>query len=836
MRLLDEAQPGHIVLACAPPGFGKSVTLAEWSDRVKKDGGHAAWLTLDAADEPATLVEYLRFAFHCAGLPMTSAEDSSPTAPLLRLQLLLATVEASDAPLLLVLDDVERASPAMTEVLDALCRFQPNNMILALATREASALDLSSYTERGLLTTLDTDALRFDKEEVQSLWGASATRAQVSTVEQRSGGWPALLQLMLQHGLTSHFDAGATTSGSASAAASFFEKRLLLRLDTNVRGALLRLSLLASFTPSLAAALLDTSATDTEATLARLSMLGVIATTRVDGGPEIAIYPLLRDYLAERFAAQEPQAAADTHRKAVQLFLRQKDFVAATRHAAALGDDEFLADVVEAVDPLLLGLREGFPRLRQIMRLIPDAIATSRPRIGYACVANSIKIGRLKEAERVFLALEGLAGKRTRSPTVQFERSIALSLLAIYKGTPITERDIGALDVFLAKTPSLAPIVRSLIETLRSFVYQQRGRFPEAETATRLSMACADEAGSAYVAYFSYCDLGMFAGLQGRTQEGFAHFDDGDRACASVVRSDERLGSIRDAFRLELQHETAPASAGSAARLKNICIRLPSLEGWPDVYSAAFRTFSEQLFLSDDLAGGLAILTVGLDYLREQGIAGAPTVLLAQRAMLLALAGRVDEAREELRHTKSSELPASRFFDRPWREAEALAEAEAAISLATSSKPKHLAHAIAHAQRTDNVRSEVRLRSWQLAIDGKVDAADEARLSALENASGFRRTAVLLAGKVQKHGGKSTEPKRASVTVLPSPVRSPYYLTPREFDVIACLERGLGDKAIAKELGITAHGVRYHLKRIYAKLHVSDRVEAREKAGKLGLM
>ena len=54
--------------------------------------------------------------------------------------------------------------------------------------------------------------------------------------------------------------------------------------------------------------------------------------------------------------------------------------------------------------------------------------------------------------------------------------------------------------------------------------------------------------------------------------------------------------------------------------------------------------------------------------------------------------------------------------------------------------------------------------------------------------------------------------------------------------MIACLERGLGDKAIAIELGITAHGVRYHLKRIYAKLHVRDRAEARQKAVELGLM
>jgi LuxR family maltose regulon positive regulatory protein len=44
------------------------------------------------------------------------------------------------------------------------------------------------------------------------------------------------------------------------------------------------------------------------------------------------------------------------------------------------------------------------------------------------------------------------------------------------------------------------------------------------------------------------------------------------------------------------------------------------------------------------------------------------------------------------------------------------------------------------------------------------------------------------------------------------------------------VERGLSDKAIALELGITPHGVRYHLKRIYAQLGVHTREQASRKA------
>lgn len=99
MSLLEKTQPGQIVLACAPPGFGKSVTLAEWSERVQRDGGRGAWLALDSADEPATLVEYLKLAFHCAGLVISdlpeSSEGACATTPTLQLQLILAAAETS---------------------------------------------------------------------------------------------------------------------------------------------------------------------------------------------------------------------------------------------------------------------------------------------------------------------------------------------------------------------------------------------------------------------------------------------------------------------------------------------------------------------------------------------------------------------------------------------------------------------------------------------------------------------------------------------------------------------------------------------------------------------
>ena len=51
-------------------------------------------------------------------------------------------------------------------------------------------------------------------------------------------------------------------------------------------------------------------------------------------------------------------------------------------------------------------------------------------------------------------------------------------------------------------------------------------------------------------------------------------------------------------------------------------------------------------------------------------------------------------------------------------------------------------------------------------------------------------------------------------------------LTPREMDVLRCAARGLGNKQIASELGMSARTVQTHLTRIFAKLNVTSRTEA----------
>ena len=67
----------------------------------------------------------------------------------------------------------------------------------------------------------------------------------------------------------------------------------------------------------------------------------------------------------------------------------------------------------------------------------------------------------------------------------------------------------------------------------------------------------------------------------------------------------------------------------------------------------------------------------------------------------------------------------------------------------------------------------------------------------------------------------------------PTPIQA---LTPREVEVLGMLAEGLGNKIIARRLGISEHTIKFHVGSIFAKLNASSRTEAVTIGARQGLI
>jgi DNA-binding NarL/FixJ family response regulator len=74
----------------------------------------------------------------------------------------------------------------------------------------------------------------------------------------------------------------------------------------------------------------------------------------------------------------------------------------------------------------------------------------------------------------------------------------------------------------------------------------------------------------------------------------------------------------------------------------------------------------------------------------------------------------------------------------------------------------------------------------------------------------------------------------AAMPVANPPLSNP--LTARENEVLQLLARGLTNRAIAHELGITQHTVKFHVNAIMGKLDAQSRTEAVVRASQLGMI
>jgi len=84
------------------------------------------------------------------------------------------------------------------------------------------------------------------------------------------------------------------------------------------------------------------------------------------------------------------------------------------------------------------------------------------------------------------------------------------------------------------------------------------------------------------------------------------------------------------------------------------------------------------------------------------------------------------------------------------------------------------------------------------------------------------------------HAGKSYLPPRIAAAMAVQSNRQ--QLSAREMDVLKLIARGLGNRQIAFELDIAEDTAKNHVKSIYSKLGVQDRVQATTLAIQRGLI
>ena len=843
-----------MTIICAPAGSGKTSLLRTWANRqgqrhrlatlqVQRDQQDAQqfWLALLAAVRRAS--------------PTTGRAEPPAATPGFNGRTLVDRVlcELADAGgrITVVIDDLhELNAPEALAWLTRLLTDLPPGGHAILATRHDLPLGLHGLRLAGELAELRAADLRFSERETRRLLDASGialSEAGVALLHQRTEGWAAGLRLAVIS-LAGHRDPErfvAEFSGSDRTVAEYLIAEMLDRQPGDVLHLLLRTCLLDRVNGELADVL--TGRPGSERILLSLEDANAFVVSLDPGRTWFRYHHLFADLLRLELRRTRPDQVPALHRQAAGWFIRHGHAAEAIRHTQAAGDWPDAARLL-ADHWFSLALDGHAQTMQALVRAFPPG--EGHPELALVRAGGDLVQGRLDESAAHLKVAEAYA--ETTTPDRQRRLRVAIASLKLSLAT--RRGHLAGVDQvrFLA-----SPVTGqsnediALGSDLRAVALMNLGiaeawtlGLPDAERHLQEGAVLAREIGRPYLEVRCLAQLGpasrirSFATIRRRCREAIALAERHGwgaewiiaPALIALAGTMVWTGDFEEAERwLRRAARALQTDTGADIGLLVHMVK-GMLQAGRGRHHEALQEFTAAEYLGSQLAGSHALASQVTGW------------LLATQARL----GMTGEARAVL-----AALDDERSGSGEIRNAGAvicLAEGDPAAALAAvqdvldGTAPvigyvtvveAQLLAGLAHRELGDR-------RAANQAAERALAVAEPDRLVlpfAMTGSAGLLEAlprhqtahAALLADILDTGHGSSLAPEKHPASLAKE-------LSPGELRVLRYLPTNLSRPEIAGELSVSLHTVNTHVRRIYAKLQVSDRSSAVQRARELRLL
>ncbi len=855
---LRAADPAFIVVQ-APAGFGKSTLLAQWARDVAGRGTAVAWLSLDEDDRSAEqFVVYLAAALRGA-LGMAAPASGSPSSyadmpPRAVLTALLGEIGRAGRRIAVVLDDYHRAEGAEVDALvrGFLERAAPLVRI-AIASRSLPRLELSRWKAAGRLCLLGDRDLRFDEAETARFLarGRSPGRDGWARFAERAEGWPVALQfarLWLEDGGD---PAALTAASEVSDLGAYLSEQVVASLSPDQRAFLLRMSPLETVSADLAEAV---GLPDAEAIVGALARSALPITLLSQNPVRFRCHHLLGDFLLAR-AAREGVDLPAIHRRAARWFADHGDLGSAVRHALVGGDAPYAAALLEDAGGWRL-IYSGQGHLRVILRSVHGALGgrDGFPRLRLAASVLAAKRGDLATASTLFAEV---AGRRDAAgPVLDGEIDIIDALIRLYCDEPPGETLLAALVALTGRLRDRDPIGLALSTNLVAFFTLQRGDYGGARSFGERAIRHFRQAGAAFGELHLYAHVGAAQLAAGNRTAAALTYATMRELCRRTLGRGSDLEAIADVLEAETAYE-----ADDRRRARQLLVpaldQIEAADGWFDVFAAGYVTAARLEAADHGPAAAFAALDRGRRTAAARGMGRLGRLLEEETLRIAVLCGDLDRARAGCRplaiplggaeaaqsprpvsalRGEGSALVAARLLVASGRPDEAVAFLDVAAAQMRDRGAPLTRRVTAHAVRALAEHALGRPACAALALAEAVDLASRDRFARtlLDEGASCRSLLRSLGeaadtGLRRRLGQLLDREPRAEAEPDPG-------LSIRERQILVLLAEGQSNKEIARSIALDPNTVKYHLKRLFAKLAVERRTHAVIRARQSGLI
>ena len=864
----------RVTVLSAPPGSGKTVLLRSWIDEPGR-AGRVAWVAVGRGEQDPqrfwlSVLGALRGTSAGSGLvrELTAAPDLDGWAVVERL---LRDLTPLADRLWLVIDDMhELHSAEALAQLELLVMRAPPELRFVLATRHDLRLGLHRLRLEGELSEIRTADLQFTQAEARELLtaaGVALPEPALAMLHERAEGWAAGLRLAALS-LAGHEDPerfAAEFSGSERTVADYLLAEVLERQPDEVRRLLLRTSVLERVSGPLADAL--TGGSGGERMLAELEQANAFVVSLDAGRSWFRYHHLFADLLQLALRRTTPGEVTALHGAAAGWFAEHGFPVQAIRHAQAAQDWGLAARLLADNWP---GLHLGgqAATVHVILAGFPAGATAADAELATVAAADELAQGSLEEAER-FL---GLAARRFEGPAsvpagrrgqARLLLGVVRLLLARQHGNlPVVAEEARRLQA-LTEAPDAVP--SGLGEELRALALVNLGiteywggRLAEAEPHLEHGITLARKIGRPYLEFLGLAHRTSIATVRsspyalaeerarqtielarrhGWTDEPAAGIAYNTLAAGGIWR--RQLEEAADWVRRAERTLRAEADPMTAIVIRYIRALLELARGR---YQEVLATFEAAERLSRLLDAPdwplMRARALRLHALLRLGETGRAEQDIAEIGKLGPLSGEIRMALAALRiaqddpHAATVALApvfsgAVPVAPATWLSLACLLEAVARDALGDPAAARDAMRRALDAATPDGVLATFLFHppARELFDRYAPDRGDQGVLAA--------KIRSLLPAEPPE------EPKLRAPEGSPRPADSFRLVDPlskTEIRVLRYLPTNLSAPEIARELSLSVHTVRTHVRHLFAKLGTHSRTEAVERARGLGLL
>ena len=848
-RLIQQLNDGlrkELTLISASAGYGKTALLSHWRRDLLDQGINTAWLGLDEDDnQPGVLATYLCFSLHSIGLSsaideMSEGDFGPHLDPRSVVGMLATAIAMSEERFVLMLDGFESLKAESTKsVVEPLLRYLPKNIHIVIAGRTKGLLPLSDYRLNDALKELNADDMKFTYLEMTNFLEPLLDKTQIKQVARISGGWPIALQFM-KIALTNSHDRKALLRrfrGTREEFRSYFSEHFLNFVPEAQQEFLTEVSILDYIDAESADFIRNR--TDSQLFLDEMQDLRGFLVREETDDCIYRLHPLLREFLQHHFKLHFSDRYRSVSLRAATWAANKGHVIRAMKYALEVGDKEAAARFFESGGGLTRWDREGMARLRTIHSLLPDDIVVSRPRLHLIRALVLLKDGNLTEARQILQHVRSLNAASTDA-RLNYEITVLASGISFYEGSDPAAY-IPELKAALDANDDQHDAQSAFLYITICVSGLQYGRFTEAREAANSGISI----GLPFQDAYFHLHLGAINLAEGHVHEAISEY----RKAQVIIRrdfpDDKDMKLVANVLTAEWYFER-----NDVTRARNLLgdtnTRLVHGEAWYEIYAAGYTTSSSIAYELHGLDAARKETEGANEYVQREGLRKLRHLLVANSCGHLTRSGDITKARTLVQEsglsldeykipTDENSLIRERFSIVPSLCRLLIAEKRYKKAIDELCFFIDIEKAIKHTRAVLKYSLLLSLALYRAKQRGKsFDVLNEV-LTAVRR-EGFVRLVLdeapfiveLLEAYMKSPNATERDHAAHLLSLLGNALadQDVTKLSKREHQVLEELSKGLSDKVIARNLGITENTVRFHLKNIFRKLGVHSRLQA----------